>query len=78
MKTSIKQLIERLEEAQSKCETLRDRIYFDGVLAIIEAGKFEELHEKEIHDAYKAGWNDESGPSLFENVFEYYDKTFEK
>ena len=56
MKTSIKQLIEKLEDAKSKCETLRDVIYFDGVLAIIEAGKFEELHEKEIHDAYKAGW----------------------
>lgn len=32
-----KRLIEKFEEIQSSCETLMERVWFDGVLAIIES-----------------------------------------
>ena len=32
-----KKLIEKFEEIQSSCETLMKRVWFDGVLAIIES-----------------------------------------
>ena len=31
-----KKLIEKLERTQQKCDTLQERLFFDGILAIVE------------------------------------------
>lgn len=51
-KTAIRQLIELLEETKkTKTRTLQEVIFFDGVLALIDASNFESVNEQQIKDA---------------------------
>lgn len=44
MKTQIQKAIDEFERLQSKAETLKDRIYLDGVLAVLDGFKNEKTH----------------------------------
>lgn len=55
MKTTIQELIEEFENIKkTKCKTLQEMMFFDGVLAIIET-KYLEKEKTEIIDSYLAG-----------------------
>lgn len=73
MKTAIEQVIETLEHIKNnKCKHVYEVVFFDGVLAVIEAGGFLECEKQQLIDSYKSGV---SGTKLAED---YYNETFNK
>lgn len=55
-KTAVRQIIELLEDTKkTKCKTLREVVFFDGVLALIDAYEYEAINEQQIKDAYNKG-----------------------
>jgi len=51
-KTAVQQIIEALEDTKNtKCTRLHEVIFFDGVLAIIEAGGFLQTERQQIIEA---------------------------
>lgn len=77
MKTAMQELINEFENIkQTKCKTLQEVIFFDGVLSIIES-KYLEKEKQQIMDAFIAG--DERGTK--DNPFnceQYYSQTFKE
>jgi hypothetical protein len=57
MKTAMQELVEQLEFIKlNKTKNLHEVIFFDGVLAIIDAGKYLEKEKEQIIDAYDKGY----------------------
>ena len=55
MKTSMQEMIEEFEIIKTtKCKTLQEMIFFDGVLAIIES-KYLEKEKEQIQKAFSDG-----------------------
>ena len=79
MKTVLEQLIDKLIDTKGKCTTLRDAIYFDGILAIIDAGKYLEAERKQIIDAYMGGidgWLTSTKEEYKNGAEQYYNERF--
>ena len=54
-KTAMQELIEEFEIIKTtKCKTLQEMIFFDGILAIIES-KYLEKEKEQIIDAFEQG-----------------------
>jgi len=67
--TVLQELISDFEEIKkTKCKTLQEVIFFDGVLAIIEA-KYLDKEKQQIKDAYSQG--DEDGFHSTEGQADY-------
>jgi hypothetical protein len=67
--TVLQELISEFEEIKkTKCKTLQEVIFFDGVLAIIEA-KYLDKEKQQIKDAYLQG--DEDGFHSTESQADY-------
>jgi folate-dependent tRNA-U54 methylase TrmFO/GidA len=67
--TVLQELISEFEEIKkTKCKTLQEVIFFDGVLAIIEA-KYLDKEKQQIKDAYSQG--DEDGFHSTESQSDY-------
>ena len=75
--TAMRELIEEFEIIKTtKCKTLQEMIFFDGILAIIES-KYLEKEKEQIIEAYLTGadyTNDEE--VILAN--EYYNETYNK
>ena len=55
MKTAMQELIEEFEIIKTtKCKTLQEMIFFDGILAIIES-KYLEKEKEQIIDDFETG-----------------------
>jgi hypothetical protein len=56
MKTAMQELVEQLEFIKlKKTKNLHEVIFFDGVLAIIDAGKYLEKEKEQIQKAFSDG-----------------------
>lgn len=88
MQTTIQELIKEFENIkETKCKTLQEMVFFDGVLAIIE-GKYLEKEKSNLIDFHievmKSGlidegekkWTDSYEPKIKEVATKYYDETF--
>ena len=88
MKTVVQELIKELETIQeTKCKTLQERIFFDGVLAIIEGKYIEkekgmlinfhtEVVKMGLIDKDERRWTDSYEPQIKEMATKYYNETF--
>jgi len=82
MKTVMKELISEFENIQeTHCKTIQERIFFDGVIAIIEAKYIEKermQNEKVAIDMVNIAIDRGGKPGVsMENEFnQYYDSTF--
>lgn len=73
--TAVQELISEFEEIKkTKCKTLQEVMFFDGVLAIIE-GKYLEKEKQQIIDAYKTFLDTTLPNEVYE---EHYNETFNK
>ena len=71
MKTPIQELIEKFEDIQAnKCKTLQERIFFDGVLAIIESTFLDKEKKTMIDFAAEVGTSTMFEPN--DNDKEFY------
>ncbi len=70
MKTIIGKLLDELEDIKkTKCKTLQEVIFFDGVLAIIEA-KYMEKEKETLKTIFECGRNFQlTGEGTFEEVY---------
>ena len=77
MQTTLQELIKEFENIkETKCKTLQEMVFFDGVLAIIE-GKYLEKEKNQIIAAYDQDlYGGINGNRKFENGAEYYTETF--
>ena len=77
MQTTLQELIKEFENIkETKCKTLQEMVFFDGVLAIIE-GKYLEKEKNQIIVAYDQDlYGGINGNRKFENGTEYYNETF--
>lgn len=72
MQTILQELIKQFENIkETKCKSIQEMLFFDGVLAIIESGYLEK-EKNQIIAAY------DKGNRKFENGSEYYNETFNK
>ncbi len=70
MKTPINKAIEEFERLQSKAKDLKDVIYLDGVLAVLDTMK--DYEKESIEQAHMAGQKDAGvDPSAY-NAMVYY------
>lgn len=88
MKTTLQELIEELEIIKkTKCKTLQEVMFFDGVLAIIESEFLEKEKSNLINfhiDVMKIGlinegerkWIDSYEPKIKEVATNYYNESF--
>lgn len=78
-KTAIQELMSEFEDIKkNKCKTLQEVIFFDGVLAIIEA-KYIEKEKQQICSAFENGMIKESSSSRHISDIEaskYYSKIY--
>lgn len=80
MKTAMQELIEQFEDIKkTKCKTLQEVVFFDGILAVIDSGGYIEKEKKQIVSAYKEGLT--TGCLVMdadakESANEYYTQTF--
>jgi hypothetical protein len=75
MKTAMQELVEQLEFIKlNKTKNLHEVMFFDGVLAIIDAGKYLEKEKEQIMDSYLQGSFDD-GPNIT-NSEQYYNQTY--
>jgi adenylosuccinate synthase len=71
--TAIQELIKEFENIQeSNCKTLQERLFFDGVIAIIES-KYIEKEKEQIIAAFLEG-KFKGGSRFGEESTEYYEK----
>ena len=86
-KTALQELIEEFEEIKlTKCKTLQEIIFFDGVLAIIESKYIEKEKEQMIDFAFNFYYdfsNETEVPFYkitenIDNAEDYYNKTYNK
>lgn len=79
MKTVIQELIEELENIKNtKCKTLQEMIFFDGVLAIIES-KYLEKEKNQIINAYNQDlYGSINGNHKFNDGADYFTEMFNK
>lgn len=77
MQTALQQLIDEFVEIKNtKCKTLQEVMFFDGVLAIIDA-KYLEKEKGQIVAAYDQGlYGGIIGERKFESGTEYYQEIF--
>lgn len=77
METVLQELIKEFENIkQTKCKSLQEMLFFDGVLAIIEA-KYLEKEKAQIIEAYDQDlYGGINGNRKFLNGTEYYNETF--
>lgn len=81
--TAMQRLISELEDIkQTKCKTLQEVIFFDGVLAIIES-KYLPEERKEIEEAYNLGsarteYDNIAGIKLTISSTEYFTTNFKQ
>jgi len=76
MKTTITQLIEKLEDIKkNNCKHVYEVVFFDGVLTVIEAGEFLETEKEQIINSFLAGQN-ETGPEAYKKALDYYNGKF--
>ena len=79
-KTAMQELIEEFEIIKTtKCKTLQEMIFFDGILAIIES-KYLEKEKEQIIDAYEDGKENqrESITNMYKYIIGeyYYNQTY--
>ena len=80
MKTAVQQIIDTLiDTKETKCTRLHEFLFFDGVLAIIEAGGFLDIEKTQITNAFKEGLSDAHKPAqqCLKSINEYYSNTFD-
>lgn len=81
METAIQELIEEFEIIKTtKCKTLQEMIFFDGILAIIES-KYLEKEKEQIIEAFEYGQinvNEDGCLSTEDGAQEYYDEKYTK
>ena len=71
----MQELVEQLEFIKlNKTKNLHEVMFFDGVLAIIDAGKYLEKEKEQIMDSYLQGSFDD-GPNIT-NSEQYYNQTY--
>lgn len=59
MKTALQQLKERLEEIKNNdCKAVHELLFFDGILAVIEAGDYLKKEQEQLISAYDEGAKD--------------------
>ncbi len=77
MQTALQELIDELVEIKNtKCKTLQEVVFFDGVLAIIDA-KYIKKEKDQIVAAYDQDlYGGLAGERKFESGTEYYQETF--
>lgn len=74
MRTVLQELKEKFEFIQrNNCKKLHEVMFFDGVLAIIDA-EFIDKEKKQIIDAYNSG--ERALSHHIDSAKEYYDETF--
>ena len=80
-KTAMQELIEEFEIIKTtKCKTLQEMIFFDGILAIIES-KYLEKEKEQIINAYTNGYGAsfiDGDNRNFSRPQEYYNQTYKK
>jgi hypothetical protein len=73
-KTPMQELIEQLETIKNNnCKTISEVIFFDGILAVIEAGKYLEKEKQVIEDTYYQGFSDKANDIYGKD---YYNEKF--
>ena len=73
-KTSVQQIIEKFEYIkENNCNSLQEMVFFDGVLAVIESGKYKEIEKKQIEDAFTFS---RRNINRFNSAKIYYKQTF--
>jgi hypothetical protein len=73
--TAVQQMITEFTDIQrNKCKALQEVLFFDGVLAIIEA-KYLPLEREQIEEAFEKGWVERKFYSEMTSG-EYYTQTF--
>ena len=81
MKTAMQELIEEFEIIKTtKCKTLQEMIFFDGILAIIES-KYLEKEKEQIINAYTNGYGAsfiDGDNRNFSRPQEYYNQNYNK
>ena len=80
-KTAVRQIIEALEEIKrTKCTTLKEVIFFDGVLSVIESEGFEKIEREQIIKAFWKGDNTDctTEQNSYDFAKKYYDLTYRK
>jgi len=76
MKTAIQELVEQLEFIKlNKTKNLHEVIFFDGVLAIIDAGKYLEKEKEQIEIAFDLGRDEVTSVFIIDGE-DYYNKKF--
>lgn len=70
MKTTLGKLVDELEDIKkTKCKTLQEVIFFDGVMAIIEA-KYLQKEKETLKTIFECGRNFQlTGEGTFEQVY---------
>ena len=72
--TAVQELISEFAEIKkTKCKTVQEVMFFDGVLAIIE-GKYLEKEKQQIIDSFNTGLF--HGGKLISSGEQYYNETF--
>jgi L-rhamnose isomerase len=73
-KTPMQELIEQLKTIKNNnCKTISEVIFFDGILAVIEAGKYLEKEKQVIEDTYYQGFSDKANDIYGKD---YYNEKF--
>jgi hypothetical protein len=78
MKTAMQELVEQLEFIKlNKTKNLHEVMFFDGVLAIIDAGKYLEKEKEQIIDANRQSRCNDC-PFMYSNedAEQYYNQTY--
>lgn len=69
-KTAIQELISKLEEIKNtNCKTLHEVVFFDGVLAVIEAENYIQKEKQQIVNAFNKDINANSGEEYYKQKF---------
>ena len=75
MKTAMQELIEEFEIIKTtKCKTLQEMIFFDGILAIIES-KYLEKEKEQIEIAFDLGRDEVTSVFIIDGE-DYYNKSY--
>lgn len=80
--TAVQQIIEKFEYIkENHCKSLQEVVFFDGILAILESGKYKEMEQQQIIDTYISGYTNGVESMIDENLSvpspeEYYNSTF--
>ena len=74
-KTAVQQIIEKFEYIkENHCKSLQEVVFFDGILAVLESGKYKEMEKEQIMNAWMHGF--EENQPYIDSSEDYYNETF--